>query len=887
MDFESPEEYLYAEITKSQELDDGSLLVYGRPSQDVLDIDDQVADKEWLKQALPEWFTSFANIREMHQAKAVGVGQKLEFDEAGDPWLLSKVVDKDAVKKVKEGVLKGYSIGIRKPVVKRDREAHKGRFVGGKIIEVSLVDRPAVPTAKFDIVKAAGANEWLDCQSGFVFEDTTKAGNIHDPGAGNSVDFDSLGNPVLQPGHLKSDDAAITVVTADDRGVVVQMGADQFLVPYTVDSDGTIKFGEPEPLPQQRRATEGPTTETPANKSADIVEVQGGDFTRAKPAQSLEAVRDQVMAKLDPPDPVSGRRAYNVSIVSTYPDYVIVERYDEGKYYRVPYTFKDGDVDVGQSEQVEQTFVPVANKAAADSTDEQRRQLIADLGKAVWTTKYIDELPDSAFAYVASGDDKDDRHLPYKDKDGKVDAAHVRNALARLDQTDIPAEAKEEARRKLEAAAKEVGIDVDGQTTNKAAGIIDAAKAAVADMAHCPECQKRVKLGEKVKEEDGQGGKHVTYKGECGHMVKKFEKDDKKDPETPDTSKGADTDPPSGQGEGAGDVKGNTTGDPPKDGSGEKQENDIIRRMQAVIDELEKNQAGSDNQQTENKALAQMKELVNAFVAHQQQEATMKGGDATKAAISEAVKAALAEAGILPDAVKAGRKIRKERLDRLKDTHAKLGDLIDELDDDPLENPEDASKAPSLDRASGGPTPVDKDKIYERIREGITEFDELARMLTSADNPLVHAGEGQAGNLGPDNKPVPPDSKPTGDTMDFTRGDGGGAPRAGGDTVKAVEIADAVKGALADVTKTFGEQLQGVLTPLQQRLATLEHSANNTTKAQLYVAENPGVFGQAAPTVQKAAIEDVRKKFSEMTPKEQEQFTTQLVASARRAQGAR
>ncbi|HHZ94387.1 MAG TPA: hypothetical protein EYN67_02250, partial [Flavobacteriales bacterium] len=46
------------------------------------------------------------------------------------------------------------------------------------------------------------------------------------------------------------------------------------------------------------------------------------------------------------------------------------------------------------------------------------------------------------------------RHLPIPD------AAHVRNALARLSQTDISAEAKKAALRKIKAAAKKYGIKV-------------------------------------------------------------------------------------------------------------------------------------------------------------------------------------------------------------------------------------------------------------------------------------------------------------------------------------------------------------------------------------------------------------------------------------------
>lgn len=95
----------------------------------------------------------------------------------------------------------------------------------------------------------------------------------------------------------------------------------------------------------------------------------------------------------------------------------------------------------------------------------------ANAMRAVWTTKYIDSLPNSSFAYVepGAGTDKSKRHLPYKDADGKPDKAHTANALARLDQTDIPASAKASAKKRLLAAAKELGIDTSEEAARSAA----------------------------------------------------------------------------------------------------------------------------------------------------------------------------------------------------------------------------------------------------------------------------------------------------------------------------------------------------------------------------------------------------------------------------------
>jgi|SRR5579859_665693 len=99
--------------------------------------------------------------------------------------------------------------------------------------------------------------------------------------------------------------------------------------------------------------------------------------------------------------------------------------------------------------------------------------------KAQWTTAFMNNLPDSSFAYIEPGGEKDSegkttprskRHLPYKDASGTVDKPHLRDALARLDQTDIPAAAKAAAKAKLEAAAKAAGVG--GGDTSKSRNAI-------------------------------------------------------------------------------------------------------------------------------------------------------------------------------------------------------------------------------------------------------------------------------------------------------------------------------------------------------------------------------------------------------------------------------
>jgi len=71
----------------------------------------------------------------------------------------------------------------------------------------------------------------------------------------------------------------------------------------------------------------------------------------------------------------------------------------------------------------------------------------AETERAVWTTKYINDLPDSSFLYIESGGEKDSegkttprnkRHFPVKNAEGKVDASHARNAIGRIPQSNAP-----------------------------------------------------------------------------------------------------------------------------------------------------------------------------------------------------------------------------------------------------------------------------------------------------------------------------------------------------------------------------------------------------------------------------------------------------------------
>ena len=86
----------------------------------------------------------------------------------------------------------------------------------------------------------------------------------------------------------------------------------------------------------------------------------------------------------------------------------------------------------------------------------------------VWTTAYVNDLPDSSFLYIGPGGSKDSegkttprslRYFPVKDANGKPDAAHINNAMARVNQLDVPASTRAKLMNQLkDMAAAHPGI---------------------------------------------------------------------------------------------------------------------------------------------------------------------------------------------------------------------------------------------------------------------------------------------------------------------------------------------------------------------------------------------------------------------------------------------
>jgi hypothetical protein len=162
----------WAPIVKAEKQADGTLLVYGKVSDDSLDGDEQICDATWLKTAIPEWYRTGGNIREQHTTLAAGKAVSYEHKTDGH-YITALVVDPTSVAKVEADVLKGFSIGIKRPRVVVDSRAKGGRIVGGRIVEVSLVDRPCNPACSLAIAKSDAAGMAVHIEQQFVDDSGT------------------------------------------------------------------------------------------------------------------------------------------------------------------------------------------------------------------------------------------------------------------------------------------------------------------------------------------------------------------------------------------------------------------------------------------------------------------------------------------------------------------------------------------------------------------------------------------------------------------------------------------------------------------------------------------------------------------------------------------
>ncbi len=125
---------------------------------------------EASKRAFQNWIERTANVREMHDKKAVGKGVGVHFDDANEKISVQTYVSRshdgeNSWTKIEEGILKGYSVGATNPVwgtIERDGKKYP-YLISYELAELSLVDNPSNPDASgLVICRADGLTDLVD-----------------------------------------------------------------------------------------------------------------------------------------------------------------------------------------------------------------------------------------------------------------------------------------------------------------------------------------------------------------------------------------------------------------------------------------------------------------------------------------------------------------------------------------------------------------------------------------------------------------------------------------------------------------------------------------------------------------------------------------------------
>jgi hypothetical protein len=154
---------LFAQIAK---IDEAKREVWGVATSESVDKDGEVFDYETSKPYFKAWSDeiskatdgkSLGNVREMHEASAVGKLIEIGFDDdLKEVRVAAKIVDDEAWRKCVQGVYTGFSIGGA--YVNAWNDGEYTRYTA-KPVEISVVDNPCNPAAHFTAIKADGTWE--------------------------------------------------------------------------------------------------------------------------------------------------------------------------------------------------------------------------------------------------------------------------------------------------------------------------------------------------------------------------------------------------------------------------------------------------------------------------------------------------------------------------------------------------------------------------------------------------------------------------------------------------------------------------------------------------------------------------------------------------------
>lgn len=200
--------------------------VYGVMAEDAVDKANEIFDYDTSKPYVKAWVEdfekttdgkSFGNVRAMHSSVAAGKLIGITFDDAKKCIpVVAKIVDDNEWKKVEEGVYTGFSIGGKYVKKWIDPGTTATRYTA-KPSEVSIVDNPCMPGAKFTMVKADGVEESREFKKnlwdvGRCAELIQSLAYVHD-GLAYEAEYENDGS--LIPGRLKAAVESLVAILID------------------------------------------------------------------------------------------------------------------------------------------------------------------------------------------------------------------------------------------------------------------------------------------------------------------------------------------------------------------------------------------------------------------------------------------------------------------------------------------------------------------------------------------------------------------------------------------------------------------------------------------------------------------------------------------------
>lgn len=261
---------------KFSKIDEAQRMAYGVATDETVDSDGEIVDYDATREAVADW-AKWANIREMHRPSAVGVAQDIQLNDLSRSLEIGvKVVDNSAWEKVKAGVYKGFSIGGRKlaTVLEKRGDRQVRRIIKYLLTEISLVDRPANPSARFVLVKRSD-NMSLQEIIERVSDSLNRALGLDDP--------DAIKGELQK---VADDIAALPVESVTMAQVDAAIAAAPFAKSVDVDDireDISIRAGDLEAI---------------ATSKAEVIEARLSEFAKADDLVAVEKSLSDLLGDL-------------------------------------------------------------------------------------------------------------------------------------------------------------------------------------------------------------------------------------------------------------------------------------------------------------------------------------------------------------------------------------------------------------------------------------------------------------------------------------------------------------------------------------------------------------------------------------------------------------